>query len=394
MPPTARRPTPPVDDTMVVPAAAIVEADALAAAAPASRRGRPRPAAARLAGDRGARRADRRCSSGGGSPADRYRNRELLYLAVVGVLTGIGFASVYIARQSVVSWGSLGYAALLLRRSTSPRTSSRASTVPNADPYLLPMAGAPDRGRRDRDLPARPGRRVQAGALDRDRRRPLRARAPPAAARLPRARAATSTSSAIGAIVLLFLPRVPGLGTTVNGARLWVHVGPLHVPAGRAREDLPDRLPRRATCARSARCSRRRALKDVGPLLVIWGGCMLVLVVVERPRLGAPLLRDLPRDALHRDGAALVRARAASASSRAGGFVAYEKIPHVHERVTIWLHPWTTHEGLLPVRPAASRCGRTARATSSSSRSTRSATAASAAPGSARGRSRRPTATR
>src|SRR4029077_1654027 len=29
----------------------------------------------------------------------------------------------------------------------------------------------------------------------------------------------------IGAIVLLFLPRLPGLGTTVNGARLCVHVG-------------------------------------------------------------------------------------------------------------------------------------------------------------------------
>ena len=28
-----------------------------------------------------------------------YRNRELLYLAVVGMLTGLGFASVYIARQ-------------------------------------------------------------------------------------------------------------------------------------------------------------------------------------------------------------------------------------------------------------------------------------------------------
>jgi hypothetical protein len=31
-----------------------------------------------------------------------YRNRELLNLVVVGVLTGLGFASVYIARQSVI----------------------------------------------------------------------------------------------------------------------------------------------------------------------------------------------------------------------------------------------------------------------------------------------------
>ncbi len=44
----------------------------------------------------------------------RPRNRELLYLLPVGILTGTGFASVYIARQSFVSWGSLGYALFFL----------------------------------------------------------------------------------------------------------------------------------------------------------------------------------------------------------------------------------------------------------------------------------------
>ena len=39
-----------------------------------------------------------------------YRNRELVYLAVVGVLTGLGFASVYIARQSIVELGLAHYA--------------------------------------------------------------------------------------------------------------------------------------------------------------------------------------------------------------------------------------------------------------------------------------------
>jgi hypothetical protein len=38
------------------------------------------------------------------------RNRELAFLIVVGVLTAIGFASVYIARQDVVSTASLTYA--------------------------------------------------------------------------------------------------------------------------------------------------------------------------------------------------------------------------------------------------------------------------------------------
>ena len=42
------------------------------------------------------------------------RNRELGYLAAVGALTGLGFASVYIARQSVIGWGSLTYAAFFI----------------------------------------------------------------------------------------------------------------------------------------------------------------------------------------------------------------------------------------------------------------------------------------
>ena len=39
-----------------------------------------------------------------------YRNRELANLFVVAILTGLGFASVYIARQDVISTGSLSYA--------------------------------------------------------------------------------------------------------------------------------------------------------------------------------------------------------------------------------------------------------------------------------------------
>ena len=69
-----------------------------------------------------------------------YRNRELLYLGVVGVLTGIGFASVYIARQSLVSWGSLSYALFFFGLYLAAHIVTRV-TVPYADPYLLPMAG-------------------------------------------------------------------------------------------------------------------------------------------------------------------------------------------------------------------------------------------------------------
>ena len=68
------------------------------------------------------------------------RNRELLNLIVVGVLGGLGFASVYIARQSVVSTASLSYAAIFLGLYLVAHVVAR-QTVPYADPYLLPMAG-------------------------------------------------------------------------------------------------------------------------------------------------------------------------------------------------------------------------------------------------------------
>src|SRR6266513_5555520 len=67
------------------------------------------------------------------------RNRELANLIVVGMLTAIGFASVYIARQAVVSTGSLAYAGFFFALYLAAHLVSRL-TVPNADPYLLPMA--------------------------------------------------------------------------------------------------------------------------------------------------------------------------------------------------------------------------------------------------------------
>ena len=68
------------------------------------------------------------------------RNRELVSLVVVGMLVGFGFASVYIARQEVVNSASLSYGLFFLGLYLVAHMIARM-TVPNADPYLLPMAG-------------------------------------------------------------------------------------------------------------------------------------------------------------------------------------------------------------------------------------------------------------
>ena len=47
------------------------------------------------------------------------RNRELANLVVVGILTGLGFASVYIAQKDVVSTASLSYAVMFFGLATA-----------------------------------------------------------------------------------------------------------------------------------------------------------------------------------------------------------------------------------------------------------------------------------
>ena len=273
-----------------------------------------------------------------------YRNRELLYLAVVGVLTGIGFASVYIARQSLVSWGSLGYAVFFFALYIAAHLVARL-TVPNADPYLLPMAGlltaigVTEIYRLGVSDAFKQGLWIVVGVT-------LFAFALWRLRRDYRILEQYKYLFGIGAIALLFLPRVPGIGTTVNGARLWVHIAGFTFQPGEFSKIflivfLAAYLREKRELLAQAR------LKDVGPLLVIWGACMLVLV--SSNDLGSGLLYfGIFLAMLYVATARLSFVFVGIVLFLAGGFVAYEKIPHVHERVTIWLQPWTTQKVFCP----------------------------------------------
>ena len=89
-------------------------------------------------------------------------------------------------------------------------------------------------------------------------------------------------------------------------------------------------------------------LKDLGPLLAIWAATMLVLVATND--LGSALLYFGIFIAMLyiATGAALVRARRAGLFV-AGGFVADRTIPHVAERITNWLHPFTSQKVFCPL---------------------------------------------
>src|SRR6202035_13782 len=135
---------------------------------------------------------------------------------------------------------------------------------------------------------------------------------------------------------LLFLPRVPGIGETVNGARLWVHVGGLQFQPGELGKIflivfLAGYLREKREVLAQGR------LKDFGPLLVIWAAGILVIVATND--LGSALLYFGIFIAMLYVAAARFSFVFVGLALFAGGSFFLERtIPHVAERVTIWLH--------------------------------------------------------
>jgi cell division protein FtsW (lipid II flippase) len=218
-------------------------------------------------------------------------------------------------------------------------------TVPDADPYLLPMAGlltavgVTEIYRLGPSDAFKQGLWIVIGVT-------LFALALVRLRHDYRALESYKYLFGIGALVLLFLPRVPVIGTTVNGARLWVRIGPLQFQPGElAKIALIVFLAAYLREKREVLAQGR--LKDIGPLLVIWGGCMLVLVTTND--LGSGLLYfGIFLAMLYIATARLSFVAGGLVLFAGGSYLAYSKIAHVHERVVIWLQPWTTHDVFCP----------------------------------------------
>ena len=264
------------------------------------------------------------------------RNRELLNLIAVGMITGLGFASVYIARSEIVSPESLTYAAFFVALYLVAHVVTRI-TAPYADPYLLPMAGLltaiglTEIYRLNPDDAFRQGLWLVIGValfsvtlviLRHDYRR------------------LESYKYVIGicAIALLVLPALPGIGRTINGARLWVGFGPFQFQPGEfAKIRLIVFLAGYLREKREVLAQGR--LKDFGPLLLIWGGAMAVLV--QTNDLGSGLLYfGIFLAMLYVATSRFVFVAGGMALFLAGAALVYQVIPRVQDRVTIWLDPW------------------------------------------------------
>jgi cell division protein FtsW (lipid II flippase) len=267
------------------------------------------------------------------------RNRELVALLTVGMLTAIGFATVYIALESQISGGSLGYAVFFFGVYLVAHVVARV-TVPLADPYLLPLAalftaiGVTEIYRLGASNAFRQGLWIVIGVaafaatlfwLRHDYRVLERYK----------------YIFGVTALVLLFLPRLPIIGESVNGARLWIHVGSLQLQPGEfGKIALIVFLAAYLREKREVLAQGR--LKDWGPLLVIWGAAMLLLFVTSD--LGSALLYyGIFVAMLYLATARIAFVAGAVGLFLVGSFVVAQGTPHVRDRVTNWLHPWSAH---------------------------------------------------
>jgi cell division protein FtsW (lipid II flippase) len=274
------------------------------------------------------------------------RNRELIGLVPASLLVTAGFAGVFIQRSNVLSNVSLTYGAIFLGLCIAGHVFIRI-TLPHADPYMFPLVallasfGIVMIYRIDTTLARQQAQWFVLGLIlfavtviaFRDYRKLERYRY-------------TIVFVSLG---LLILPRLPGIGYQANGAYLGVRIPGLFVfqPAEFAKIGLVIFL---ASYLRDTRqvmvMGARRFLgvtippiKYMGPVAVIWGIAMVIMF----------LLHDIGSSLMFYAGLLAIMYVATNRISFViigliafgiGAWYAGAHVPHVHDRVLDWLHPF------------------------------------------------------
>jgi cell division protein FtsW (lipid II flippase) len=278
------------------------------------------------------------------------RNRELVALVPVALLLTAGFAAVFAQENAQLGNLSLIYGAYFLAICFATHLFLRIR-LPNADPYLFPlMATLTAFGlvmiyRIDEGLARDQANWFVFGLILfavtiyflRDYEVLERYR---------------YTIAVVGLLILL-APRLPGIGQQVNGAYLGVKVGPLAFqPAEFTKIAIVVFL---ASYLREHRevliVGARRVLgvtlpplKHFGPMLVVWGASMFMLVFIRD--LGSSLMffaafLALLYVATGRFSFVVI----GMAMFLVGAWFFASTVPHVHDRVEIWLHPYAEARG-------------------------------------------------
>lgn len=154
--------------------------------------------------------------------------------------------------------------------------------------------------------------------------------------------------SGLGAVVLLLLPMLPGIGQTINGARVWIHIGGFSFQPGEIAKILlaiffagylvrnRDSLAMVGKKILGIRFPRAR---DLGPLLVFWLAAMSVLVFQRD--LGTSLLYfGLFLSMLYLATGRIGWIILGVGLFLVGGIVASQTLAYVNVRFANWLDPF------------------------------------------------------
>ena len=275
------------------------------------------------------------------------RNRELGLLLLVAALVAVGFTSVLVARSGVVSSLSLTYAAAFLALLGVAHVALRVS-LPDADPVLLPAAGL----------------LVAVGIVEIYRLDPTRARDQAiwlaigvgcfiaVLAALPDYRVLERYRYVLGVASLLALAATIissyATDTVVNGARVWIRVGGLSFQPGEfAKLGLVLFMAAYLREKRELLASREQRVlgfglpqfKHLTPLALMVGGALVLLVLMND--FGTSLLFfGVFLAMLYLATSRVIYVVGGLVVFALGAYLSYRLVPHVAERVDIWLHPW------------------------------------------------------
>jgi cell division protein FtsW (lipid II flippase) len=277
------------------------------------------------------------------------RNRELLGLVPASLLVCAGFAGVFIQNSNRLSNVSLTYGAIFLALCVAGHVVIRM-TLPHADPYVFPLVAV----------------LASFGIVMVYRISPTLARQQAQWFVLGLVLFATTIIVfrdyrkleqyryviALVSLGLLISPRIPGIGDQVNGAYLGVHIPGVFVfqPTEFAKIGMVVFLASYLRDTRQVMVMGARRflgvtippLKHFGPLVVLWGIAMAILI----------LLHDIGSSLMFYGGLLAVLYVATDRMSFAvvglaafaiGAWYLGTHIPHIHDRIEAWLHPLSPH---------------------------------------------------
>lgn len=275
----------------------------------------------------------------------RARNRELLALFPVALLLIAGFTAVFAQEGERFGDLSLIYGAYFFGICLLTHVYIRIR-LPQADPFLFPLAallttfGLVMVYRIDEDLARDQANWFVIGLLLfavtihflRDY------------TVLERYRYTVATLG----IFLLLAPRIPGLGQITNEAYLSVKIGPLAFQTAEFAKlcivvflasYLRDFREVMVIGGRKLLGISLPPLKHLGPLLVVWGAAMLMLVFIRD--LGSSLMFFAAFLAIVYVATGMLSVVIGGLALFAGGAWFFARtIPHVRDRIDIWLDPW------------------------------------------------------